>query len=307
MRGEKDVKFIIYQVLYIFVVCVIALKGANLDLSEVISKENVVKKQYADSLKAYIDSLLALGLVPKVEFDTNQKIEDISKLQEQLRVMQTQLSVVQTSPSFQVNQTQPQLEIKPDETKPEEIKEDDKKIQANVQIAGTFTQYLTYTVKNPYNGTLVISADGRTLASIAPGGSSSFTLGGESSITYRVGESSDTKSISPKPPPDISMTRLAPSGSEVSLRSIQSQVGYRIVIKDLAPNQLKVNISGPVRVTQSGSGVYDVTLAFLTSKGAYDNYTDGKDEPYSVGFNVTVVDAAGKKITRNGQFVFGEW
>ena len=42
MKEKKDVKFIIYQMLYVFVICVIALKGANLDLEEVISKENVV-------------------------------------------------------------------------------------------------------------------------------------------------------------------------------------------------------------------------------------------------------------------------
>ncbi|MBN1632883.1 MAG: hypothetical protein JW917_01810 [Ignavibacteria bacterium] len=307
MKAERDVKFVIYQVLYIFVVCVIALKGANLDLAEVISKEKVVERQYADSLKAYIDSLLALGLVPKIEFDTNVKIQDLAALQEKLRVMQTQLQVVQTSPTF----VRPELtppELTREEEKPkEEIKEDEQKIQANVQIGGSFTQYLTYTVKNPYNGTLVISADGKTLASIAQGGSATFTLGGESSITYRVGESSDTKAINKKPPPEINMTRLAPSGEDVSLRTIQSQVGYRVTIKDLAPAQLKVNISGPVRVTQSGSGVYDITLAFLTSKSAFDNYTEGRDDPYSVGFNVTVVDAAGTKITRNGQFVFGEW
>lgn len=307
MKAERDVKFVIYQVLYIFVVCVIALKGANLDLAEVISKEKVVEKQYADSLKAYIDSLLALGLVPKIEFDTNLKIEDIAALQEKLRVMQTQLQVVQTSPTFvRPDMTPP--ELRQEEKKPEEeIKDDEEKIKSNVQIGGSFTQYLTYSVKNPYNGTLVISADGRTLTSISPGGSASFTLGGEKSITYKVGESSDTKAINKKPPPEISMTRLAPSGEEVSLRTIQSQVGYRVSIRDLAPDQLKVNISGPVRVTQSGSGVYDITLSFLTSKSAFDNYTEGRDEPYSVGFNVSVVDAAGTKITRNGQFVFGDW
>lgn len=120
MKGERDVKFVIYQVLYIFVVCVIALKGANLDLSEVIAKENVVKKQYADFLKAYIDSLLALGLVPKIEFDTNVKIEDLAALQEKLRVMQSQLQVVQTSPTF----------VRPDITMPE-ITEEKKKGRRN--------------------------------------------------------------------------------------------------------------------------------------------------------------------------------
>ncbi len=305
MKGARDVKFVIYQVLYIFVVCVIALKGANIDLVEVISKQDIVKKQYADSLKAFIDSMLALGLVPKLDFDSAVNFEDYQKLQAQLMQIKTQLSVVQTQPQVRIDQ-QPQLKI--EEPKKEEEKPlEEKKIQADVQIAGTFTQYLTYTVKNPYNGTLVISADGRTLASIPPGGSATFTLGGEKSITYRVGESSDTKPIQKKPPPEISMQRLAPSGEGVSLRNIQSQVGYRITIKDIAPEQLKVTISGPVRVTQPGAGVYDVTLNFLTSKSAFDSFTEGKDEPYSVAFTVNVVDAAGNKITRQGVFQFTEW
>ncbi len=306
MKSARDVKFVIYQVLYIFVVCVIALKGANIDLVEVISKKDIVKKQYADSLKAFIDSMLALGLVPKLDFDSAVNFEDFQKLQSQLIQMRTQLSVVQTQP--QIKLEQPQI-IKPEEIKKEEEEKplEEKKVQADVQIQSSFTQYLTYTIKNPYNGTLVISADGRTLASIPPGGSGTFTLGGEKSITFRVGESSDTKPIQKKPPPEITMKRMARSGEGVSLREIQNTTGYRIYIKDIAPDQLKVTFSGPVRVTQSAAGVYDVTLNFLTSKSAFDAWTEGKDEPYSVAFNVTVVDAAGNKITRQGVFQFSEW
>ena len=39
-RQNKDSKFIIYQVLYIFVVTVLALKGAGLDLGEVVKLRN---------------------------------------------------------------------------------------------------------------------------------------------------------------------------------------------------------------------------------------------------------------------------
>jgi len=77
MKERKDVKFIIYQMLYVFVICVVALKGANLDLEEVISKENVVEKEYADSLKSFLDSILALGLVPKITFDTARKFVNV--------------------------------------------------------------------------------------------------------------------------------------------------------------------------------------------------------------------------------------
>jgi len=43
MNKNKDIKFIIYQSLYIFVVCVIAIKGANLDLVQVIADDGKPK------------------------------------------------------------------------------------------------------------------------------------------------------------------------------------------------------------------------------------------------------------------------
>jgi len=310
MRGSRDVKFIIYQVLYIFVVCVIAIKGANLDLTEVISKENVVKKQYADSLKAYIDSILALGLVPEINFDTAKKLENIDQVLRELNQARAELNIKRDFISpVGVVRLNPGEKIITEQEKNNEVTPqlDNSDIGAKVTIQSKFTQYLSYSVKNPYNGTLVILADGKTLASIPQGGTGSFQLGGERSITFRVGESSDTKPIEKKPPPQVTMTRLAPSGDGVSLRAIQNQVGYRIQISDIAPEQLKVNVSGPVRVTQSGSGTFDVTLSFLTSKSAFDNFTEGKDSPYVVSFNVSVVDAAGTKITRQGQFSFSEW
>ena len=57
-RKTGTIKFIIYQSLYIFVISVLALKGANLDLTEVVTKEKVLEKDYTDSLKQTIDSLL---------------------------------------------------------------------------------------------------------------------------------------------------------------------------------------------------------------------------------------------------------
>ena len=42
IRRSRDAKFIIYQVLYIFVITVLALKGAEINLGEVVKKENVV-------------------------------------------------------------------------------------------------------------------------------------------------------------------------------------------------------------------------------------------------------------------------
>lgn len=303
MKGNRDVKFIIYQVLYIFVVCVIALKGANLDLSEVISKDNVVKKQYADSLKAYIDSILALGLVPKIDIDTSMiPAEEYEKLKMQLSQMQIQVQSI----TPQITQLQqPQIEQQKLEQQPELKREEGKEQIIEVQVP-KFTQYLSYTIKNPYSATLTVLGDGGVLANISPGSSATIKLGDQKSITYKVGNSTGSNSTAPKPPPKVVMQRLAPSGDGVSLRTIQSQVGYRVSIDDPAPDQLKVKFSGPVVVKQSGS-TFDVTLNFLNSKSQFDNYTDNKDSPYVISFNVSITDAAGQSVTRTGQFSFSDW
>ncbi len=50
MKQSKDVKFIIYQVLYIFIIVVMTLKGADIDLNLVKNADDVVLKSSSDSL-----------------------------------------------------------------------------------------------------------------------------------------------------------------------------------------------------------------------------------------------------------------
>jgi len=310
MKKHSDVKFIIYQVLYIFVICVIALKGANIDLTEVISKEKVVERSYADSLKAFLDSLIKLGLVPEIKFDTNRKFENIEQLKEQLTQMKQQLVVIQTSPNFQVNQTRPDIEIQrpKDETKPEEKKEENLDDISPLKVQ-TLTQFTSNTISNRGNQTLdIVGSDGAVVVSIPPGGTRTFTLGGQTSVTYRMGNQSKTGATKENQKPKISLQRLAATGENVSVRSIQSTVGYRITINDDFPGQLEVKFSGPVTVKQSGENTYDITLNFLGSKSAFDNFTENKESPYTVSFQVIVKDKiAGHSLTQTGVFQFGEW
>ena len=83
-KNNRDVKFIIYQVLYIFVIVVLTMKGADINLEKVLTAEDAVKKTYADSLKKYIDSMLALGLVPKIELDSLRNIADLKFIPPQI-------------------------------------------------------------------------------------------------------------------------------------------------------------------------------------------------------------------------------
>ncbi|MCW8848884.1 MAG: hypothetical protein OQJ81_02815, partial [Melioribacteraceae bacterium] len=76
IRRSRDAKFIIYQVLYIFVITVLALKGAEINLGEVVKKENVVEKSVRDSLINVVDSLSKLGLKFNIEVDPNVVTEN---------------------------------------------------------------------------------------------------------------------------------------------------------------------------------------------------------------------------------------
>ncbi|MBK7445211.1 MAG: hypothetical protein IPJ45_04145 [Ignavibacteria bacterium] len=320
-RKNRDVKFIIYQSLYIFVISVLALKGANLDLTEVVSKEKVVEKTYTDSLKIMIDSLLARGYIPEIKFDTTQKFTNPEEMKKKLQEAQQQLAVLKmNSPSITVNTTSPGIQLQQtniteekekiqDKPKEEKIEEKEGK-ELDFKIPQTFTQYTSNSISNPSSVTIEIyGSDGSMIATVPPGGSRSFQLGGQNSLTFKGGGVSKTVSTKENLKPKVTMQRLVSAGEDVSVRNLQSTVGYRVTISDDYPGQLDVKFSGPVSVKQSGPLVYDVTLNFLNSKSAYDNFTENREAPFSVSFQISVKDriATQHNVSQSGVFQFGEW
>ncbi|MBS1551023.1 MAG: hypothetical protein JST15_03010 [Bacteroidetes bacterium] len=320
-RKNRDVKFIIYQSLYIFVISVLALKGANLDLTEVIPKVSDTEKTYTDSLKIMIDSLLARGYVPEIKYDTNQKFSNPEEMQKKLLEAQQQLAVLKmNSPSITVNTTSPGMQMQQSniaENK-EKIQEksQEEKIEEKIgreldfKIPQTFTQYTSNTITNPSSVTVEIyGSDGSMIATVPPGGSRTFQLGGQNSLIFKGGGVSKTVSTKENMKPKIAFQRLVPAGEDVSVRNLQSTVGYRVTISDDFPGQLDVKFSGPVTVKQSGPLVYDVTLNFLNSRSAFDNFTENREAPYSVSFQINVKDriATQHNVSQSGVFQFGEW
>ena len=320
-RKNRDVKFIIYQSLYIFVISVLALKGANLDLTEVVSKEKVVEKTYTDSLKIMIDSLLARGYIPEIKFDTTQKFTNPEEMKKKLQEAQQQLAVLKmNSPSITVNTTSPGIQLQQtniteekekiqDKPKEEKIEEKEGK-ELDFKIPQTFTQFTSNSISNPSSVTIEIyGSDGSMIATVPPGGSRSFQLGGQNSLTFKGGGVSKTVSTKENLKPKVTMQRLVSAGEDVSVRNLQSTVGYRVTISDDYPGQLDVKFSGPVSVKQSGPLVYDVTLNFLNSKPAFDNFTENREAPFSVSFQISVKDriATQHNVSQSGVFQFGEW
>ena len=305
MKRKNDIKFIIYQSLYIFVVCVIAIKGANLDLTQVVEDDGKPKAIISP------DSLLKLYEIIKksIIVDTSLYViiskEDLAKMDVKVRdfVLQNQNQPVLSVTSTQVNTNTTnnplveKVDVKPDVKKdPGEMKE----IRiGNIQL----TQFTNNTLNNPYDSPLEIVG----ITTIPPHSSKTFVTGGESSVVIKVGDQTKTVEMKPNEKPKIGFQRVASMGEDTRVTSLQSSVGYRVTITDDFPAQLDVKFSGPVTVKQQGN-TYDVTMNAFSSKAAFDNFTDGKNSPYTIGFTVTVTDKiAGHKITGQNSFIFGEW
>jgi hypothetical protein len=301
MKTGRDIKFIIYQVLYIFVVCVIALKGADINLEEVLNKENAVPKDVADAIKRKLDSLLALGLVPKMEWDESKiySKEDVDRM------------LTGLVPKSEENKNTALYIEKP---KDQDIQVTSSYIPPKTDKLATvqgveFTQYTRPKLTNPYNENLEVFGDGRLVASIPPKGSSVITVNGESSFTFKVGDAKDVKSTKEKQTPKIDIQKVGPGGPDATLRSVQNSIGFRVTIVSNYPGDLDVKINGPVSIKQVSSTQFDITLTLLGSETAFDAWSKGKEEPYRTNFTVSVKDKYNPKqsISQIGVFTFGKW
>ena len=304
MKKQKDVKFIIYQALYIFVVCVIAIKGANLDLTQVVEDDGKPKVFLSPDSLQKLYEIIKKSIIVDTNLYVIIKKEDLEKMDDKIKQLVVNPMNVQVSSSqvtsFTTNnpQIKEQPEIKKEEEKdPGEMKE----IRiGNIQL----TQFTNNTLNNPYDTPLEVEG----ITSIPPKSSKTFQTGGQSTVTIKVGNQTKTIELKPNEKPKINMQRVASMGEETRVTQLQSSVCFRVTISDDFPGQLDVKFNGPATVKTVGSGVYDVTMNAFGSRSAFDNFTDGKDAPYSVGFTVSVSDnIAGHKITGQNSFIFGEW
>jgi hypothetical protein len=299
MKKKGDVKFIIYQSLYIFVVCVIAIKGANLDLVQVVADDGKVRAEITPDSLIKLQDVLSKSMI----VDTNLfAIVDKNLLKENEKLRNL---VEMTRMNLQVSQVNPQI-IQPqiEQPKIEEEKKIDPGEMQEIRIGSiSLTQYTQNTLNNPYDVPLEVVG----ITTIPPKSTKTFETGGQGSVVIKVGTSSKTVELKPNEKPKINFQRIASMGEETRVSSLQSSVCYRVSVSDDFPGQLDVKFSGPITVKQQGN-TYDITMNAFSSKAAFDNFTDNKDAPYSLGFTVTVSDRiAGHKIAGQNSFYFGEW
>jgi hypothetical protein len=298
MRKKSDVKFIIYQALYIFVVCVVAIKGASLDLTQVINDDGkpkvILTQAEMDSIQnllkhsIIIDTTLFV-VIPKELLKDNERLQTIvnnmPKIDLSNYVLKTEVPPIREQPKI--------------EEKIDEIKKDKEIVIGNV----TLYQYHINSVNNQGDNPINVAG-----VNIPPHSTGKVQIGGETTVVITAGSVNKTVSTLPNQKPKISFQRVATMDGDARVTQLQHSVGYRVTVQDDFPDQLDIKVSGPVTIKEVAPGVIDVTMNAFSSKAAFDNFTDGKTSPYTIGFNVVVKDKiAPHSVTGQQSFYFGEW
>jgi len=307
---NRDTKFIIYQVLYIFVITVLALKGANLDLSRVVKKDSVVSKSVRDSLVAFIDTLYKKGVNFNIKVDENA-IENL-ELKEKLAHVNERVAVL----TKEIRETPPPPEI----PVKEESKEQTKILQSPLAISQTFIQNTWNKAKNTGNVPSYIY-DPRNLSTplvvVPPGQEKIFDLTDQKEIVVKFGSQEQRVTVNPRRPTEIKITRATTKmdASDIYVTELQRITGFTVTIIDERFDQIKVSYSGPISVSgpskdSKGNMVYQVSLNIASNEQKFSDWTDRNrdlrtsDGKYKANFFFTAVDQRTKNRVQVGDVFY---
>ena len=311
---NRDTKFIIYQVLYIFVITVLALKGANLDLSRVVKKDSVVSKSVRDSLVAFIDTLYKKGVNFNIKVDENA-VENL-ELKEKLLHMNERVAVL----TKEVRETPPPPEV----PVKEESKEQTKILQSPLAISQTFIQNTWNKAKNTGNVPSYIY-DPRNMSTplviVPPGQEKVFDLTDQKEIVVKFGSQEQRVTVNPRRPTEIKITRATTKmdASDIYVTELQRITGFTVTIVDERFDQLKVSYSGPITVSgptkdAKGNMVYQVSLNIASNEQKFNDWADRNrdlrtsDGKYKANFFFTAVDQRTKNRVQIGDaFYFTDY
>jgi hypothetical protein len=278
-------------VLYIFVITVLALKGADLNLREVVSKDQTVNKSVRDSLVVLIDSLYAQGSKFEIKVDPNVVVEN-KELKEKLAAMNKKLQEIKIP------------EKEPVEKKPKV--EEQTKLQSPISISQVFYQDTWNIAKNGGNVPVEIYDPAKMqkpIAIIDPGQEKKFDLSDQQSIILKYGSQQETIKTTPRPIPEIRIEKVTTKmdGNDIYVQDLQRTTVFTVTIVDNRPEQLKVSYTGPISVSgplkdNKGNLVYNVSLKIASTREKFndwvDKYGDLTDASgrYKANFFFTVVD-----------------
>ena len=274
INKERDSKFIIYQVLYIFVITVLALKGADLDLNKVVLSKEAVKKSVRDSLVTIIDSLYAKGINFDIKVEENIAEQNV-ELKQRLASMKKELTVL----------TKKVKEIPPEkkETSKKEIKEQTI-LQSPLSVSQTFIQYTWNKAKNNGNVPARIYDPGdlnEPLVIIPPEEEKTFNLTDQKEVVVKFGSQEQHVRVLPNKPPEVKIERVTTkmNSSDIYVQDLQRITVFKVTIIDERPDQLKVNYSGPISVSKpekdsKGNIVYNVSLNIASTESRFEQWLD---------------------------------
>jgi len=312
IKKDRDSKFIIYQVLYIFVITVLALKGADLDLSRVVAEEESVDKAVRDSLVAQLDSLYAQNIKFSIEIDPNIEVENV-ELKEKLASMNQKIQTL----------TEKVKEM-PEEEPKEEIVEEQNLLQMPISIKQTFIQHTWNKAKNTGSVPTYIY-DSKNLNNpivvIPPGEEKTFDLTDQSEVVVKFGSQEEKVKVIPNRPPQVKIEKVTTKmgGSNIYVRDLQRITVFTVSIIDERPDQLKATYSGPISVTgpikdSKGNSVYNVSLNLASNENRFDEWLDkfgdmrDPEGRYKANFFFTVVDERTKDRVQVGDsFIFTDF
>lgn len=313
IRRNKDSKFIIYQVLYIFVISLLAIKGANLDLSRVVNKNNVVERSVRDSLTTLIDSMNAKGIKFNINI-VDEKIEN-KELQLKLASLNHQLATITEKVREQpVEVTPPPVEEKVQE---QTI------LQSPLAVDQIFIQDTWNKTKN--TGSVPVSivdpANQNTIAVIPPGTEKVFDLQEQKEIVIKYGSQQQSAKVIPNRPPEIRVAKATTKmdANEAYVQELQRVTCFTVTVSDERIDQIKVSYTGPITVTKpvkdnKGNLVYQVSLNLAPTSQRFEDWLErnrgmrNPDGKYKVPFFFTAIDEKAKhKIQAGDNFYFTDF
>ena len=309
INKNRDSKFVIYQVLYIFVITVLALKGADLDLRRVALEEDTVQKEVRDSLMAVLDSLYALGIDFSIKIDPNVVVEN-EQMREQLAALNKRL---ETLKDF----VPPPKE---EDIKKDEIVEEQTLLQSPISAKQTYIQHTWNIARN--TGTVPANIyDPRNMntpiAVVPAGQEKKFDLTDQTEVIIKFGSQEDRIKVLPNKAPEIKIERVTTkmNSADIYVRDLQRITAFKVTIIDQRPDQLKVTYAGPISVSgptkdSNGNLIYNVSLKIASTENSFDDWLDKNgnlresDGRYKVNFFFTAVDERSKDRVQVGDSFF---
>ena len=307
INKNRDSKFVIYQVLYIFVITVLALKGADLDLRRVALEEDTVQKEVRDSLMAVLDSLYALGIDFSIKIDPNVVVEN-EQMREQLAALNKRLETLKDY-------------VPPSEVEPEEeIVEEQTLLQSPISAKQTYIQHTWNIARNTGSVPANIYDPknmNNPIAVVPAGQEKKFDLTNQTEVIIKFGSQEERIKVLPNKPPEIKIERVTTkmNSADIYVKDLQRITAFKVSIVDQRPDQLKVTYAGPISVSgptkdSNGNLIYNVSLKIASTENAFDSWLDKNgnlreaDGRYKVNFFFTAVDERSKDRVQVGDSFF---